>query len=277
MQRFFIPPNSITDEHFVIRNPETVHQIHKVLRMREGQNILLLDNSGFEFLSEIQEMPSSLTPQFTGGEIKLKILDKRENQGEPAIQIKLFQALPKNQSKFEEIIQHATEVGVMSFTPIICERSENKKLRNPERLHKIIQEAAEQSERGKIPELLEIQKFQKLWDTPPSGLNLVADSFIREPLLKEFLPTIRETKQVHPVGYSSSNGVNPIGYPSPESNSTKPALSNGVNIFIGPEGGFSEKEIQLAVSAGAKAFSLGPRILRTETAGVAIASAILFS
>jgi 16S rRNA (uracil1498-N3)-methyltransferase len=236
LNRFFVPPNSILDENFVLRNTETVFQIRKVLRLKVGDKIVLLDNSGFEFESEILEINKK--------EIALKILKKKENKAEPNLRINLFQALPSSPAKFEEILKHGTEVGIAGFFPIVSERSESRKLRNPERLNKILTEAAEQSERGRIPHLAEPIKFAKIWDEIPAGLNLIADSFSREPLLKELLPKIRE------IGTT--------------------------NIFVGPEGGFSEKEIEMARKFNAKAFSLGPRILRTETAGVAIASTILF-
>ncbi|MCF7846432.1 MAG: 16S rRNA (uracil(1498)-N(3))-methyltransferase [Candidatus Peribacteraceae bacterium] len=236
MQRFFVPPGSIFDEEFVLRDAETVHQIRKVLRMQTGEKIILLDNSGFEFLAEILEIKKN--------EIDLKILDKHENQSEPELKINLFQALPNSPAKFEEILKHGTEVGIAGFFPIISERSELRKLRNPERLQKILKEAAEQSERGLIPTLAEPIKLAKVWDEPPAGLNLIADSFSLKPLLKEFFGEITE------VGVT--------------------------NIFVGPEGGFSEKEIEAARKFDAQTFSLGPRILRTETAGVAIASAIFF-
>jgi 16S rRNA (uracil1498-N3)-methyltransferase len=243
MQRFFIPPDSIVDENFVLRNAETVHQIRKVLRMHEGENILLLDNSGAEFLCEIQEISKK--------EVSLKILDKRENQSEPEIKINLFQALPKNQNKFEEILKNGVAVGISRFIPIITERCSRDAihrvsgLKNIPRLEKIIQENAEQSERGILPVLDETQKFAKVFDELPAGLSLIADSFTSEPLLAELLPEIRELPQV--------------------------------NIFVGPEGGFSEKEILLAQKNQVGSFSLGPRILRTETASIAIASTILFS
>jgi len=236
LNRFFVPAGSIVDTDFVLRNPETVFQIAKVLRAKIGEKIILLDNSGYEFPAEIEAISRK--------EINLKILEQRENLAEPDLRINLFQALPNSIAKFEEILKHATEVGIANFFPIISERSELRKLRNPERLVKILTEATEQSERGRIPELAEPVKFGKIWDEPPAGLNLVADSFTREPLLKDFFPEIQEVATT--------------------------------NIFVGPEGGFSEKEILIARKFDAQTFSLGPRILRTETAGVAIASAIFF-
>ncbi len=237
MQHFFVPPDSIFGENFILRNPETVHQIRKVLRMRIGEKILLLDNSGAEFLSEIEQIDRK--------EITLKILERRENRNEAQIEINLFQGLPNSPAKFEEILRHATEIGIARFFPVISERSETRKLKNLERLEKILRESAEQSERAKIPTLAEIAKFKDIWGNLPEGLNLVADSFSRKPLLAEILPQLRG----------------------------EPVL----NLFVGPEGGFSEKEIKLANTNEAITFSLGPRILRTETASVAITSAILFS
>ena len=234
--RFFVPPGSIIDQNFTLRDPDTVHQIRKVLRLKTSEEITLLDNSGFEFPAEIQEISRH--------QVILKILEKHQNTAEPELKINLFQALPSSTAKFEEILKHATEVGVSGFSPIISERSESRKLRNTERLEKILKEAAEQSERGRIPTLAEPIKFAKIWNEPPAGLNLIADSFSHEPLLRELLPEIREVAVT--------------------------------NIFVGPEGGFSEREIEIAQKSSAQTFSLGPRILRTETAGVAIASAILF-
>ena len=205
--------------------------------MAPGGQIILLDNSGFEFLSEIVEIDKH--------EIRVKILEKGGNQTEPDIEINLFQALPNSPAKFEEILKHGTEVGIARFFPLISERSEARKLKNLERLEKILKESSEQSCRGKIPQIMEIMKYKNVWDDLPTGMNLVADSFCEKPLLREILPS-----------------------------SEKEAV---LNIFIGPEGGFSEKEIKLAKENDALTFSLGPRVLRTETAGVAIASAILFS
>jgi len=236
LNHFFVPSNSIVDESFVLRNPETVFQIRKVLRLKVGEKIILLDNSGFEFLAEILEIEKK--------EINLKISEKRENLAEPNLKINLFQALPNSVAKFEEILKHATEIGIGGFFPIVAERSKLRKLRNIERLEKILQEAAEQSKRGQIPKLAKPIKFTKIWNEPPAGLNLIADSFSREPLLKKFFNDIHEFAVT--------------------------------NIFVGPEGGFSEKEVEISKKFGAKSFSLGPRILRTETAGVAIASTIFF-
>jgi 16S rRNA (uracil1498-N3)-methyltransferase len=235
MHRFFISPDASLKQKFTIRDTAIIHQISKVLRMQVGEKIILLDNTGFEFLCEIQEINKKT--------ISVNIIAKNQNQNEAKIKINLFQALPNKQNKFEEILKHTTEIGISQFFPIITERSSHK-LRNFTRLQKILRESAEQSERGMIPVLAEVKKFEQALNSL-KGFSLIADSFCAEPLLSKLLPKIRMKKIV--------------------------------NIFVGPEGGFSKREIDFAKNNRILPFSLGGRILRTESAGVAVASAILFS
>ena len=236
MHRFFVSPSLIIKTAF-LNEPDIVHQIYKVLRKKSGDQIILCDNTGTEYIAEITEISKK--------EVRGKIIEKRENQAEPEIKITLYQALPKNPAKFEQVLQHGTEIGITKFVPILTERTEVQKLRNIERAKRIIRESAEQSERGKLPELAEPIRWNDIWKNPPTGLNLVADSYTFDPLLNKLLPKIKNEKFI--------------------------------NIFVGPEGGFTKTEIGLAAGAKARCFSLGPRILRTETAGLSIASAILFS
>ncbi|MDD3067020.1 MAG: RsmE family RNA methyltransferase [Candidatus Gracilibacteria bacterium] len=242
MQHFFINPASLQPQdggfadRIAITESDLIHQVSKVLRMRAGSKIALLDNSGNEFIVELLKFESKT--------IHARLIEMRKNEAEAAIAITLFQAIPKSPAKFEEVLKHATEIGVVKFIPLISERVEVEGIRNRERLEKIIREAAEQSERGKLPLLAEAVKWSDLWKNPPADLNLIADSYSATPRLQDFFPALRERK--------------------------------AVNLFIGPEGGFSEAEIKLAKAADGRNFSLGKRILRSETAGVAIASAILF-
>ncbi len=207
--------------------------------MQAGEKIILLDNSGAEFECELEEIGKN--------KVSGKILEKRVNGAEAKTEITLYQALPKNMSKFEEILKNGVGVGIAKFVPLLssrCEKSCIARFRNPARLEKIIRENTEQSERTKLPEITGVVKFEELWAEQPVDLNLVGDSFCEEPLLSSLLPKIRSEKKI--------------------------------NLFIGPEGGFSAEEIELMKTKNAQTFSLGKRILRTETAGVAIASAIIF-
>lgn len=236
MQRFFVTPESIQGQEAILTDPDIIHQLSRVLRVQENEKIILLDNSGTEFEVKLTAINKT--------EIKGEVLSQKQNQAEPVIQITLFQALTKSPERFEQVVQHGTEVGIVKFVPIITERTEVQKIRNPERLRRIIREAAEQSERGIIPELTDPVQTRFI-ASPKEGTSIIGDSYSQKPLLSELLPELKKAQQI--------------------------------NIFIGPEGGFSEAEIQAAQKAGIQKFSLGPRILRTETAGIAVASTILFS
>lgn len=235
MQRFFVLPETLAWDFFRTREKSFCHQITRVLNLAPGAEILVLNNTGTEFRIQLTEV--------TRKKVVGKILEQSQNSTEPQLQLTLFQALPKKISKFEQLLRSATEVGVTEFRPLLTERTEVKGLARPERLERILREAAEQSGRGLIPRLTAVQKFSAILETP--GFKLLADSFCLQPLLPKFLPQIARQKQV--------------------------------GILLGPEGGFSEREVQAAQVAGIPNFSLGPRVLRVETAGVGIASRILFN
>ncbi len=162
-----------------------------------------------------------------------------QNQNEPELKITLFQAIGKK-DKFEWVLQKGTEVGISEFIPIITERTEKLGL-NRERLEKVLKEAAEQSERGIIPKLGEPESFEEA---------------LRNIQGKQAILLNRSGKLIK--GYLSAD------------------LPGEFGIFVGPEGGFTEKELEIAKNHGAKIISLGKTILRTETAGL-IAAAILLN
>lgn len=172
--------------------------------------------------------------------IKGEIIENRQNQNEPELKITLYQALCKK-DKFEWVLQKGTEIGISEFVPIITERTEKLGL-NVERAEKILKESAEQSERGIIPKLLEIKKFVEIISNLPKDNQII--------LLD------RSGKNIKHFSLSSFH------FP--------------LNIFVGPEGGFSESELKSAKEAGVKIVSLGSRVLRTETAGL-VAAAILLN
>lgn len=240
LQRFFIEPKDVLENHVTITDRDILNQIKRVLRLRVGARVIFLDNTGKEYESEITELnPESL---------KAEVLSVQENKNEPELKITICQALCKK-DKFEWILQKGTEIGASGFVPVLADRSEKLGL-NFERAKKILKEAAEQSERGIIPKLQQIQKFNDyiLPDRPGS------------------LPKDGQIIFLDKSGESIKN------YPS--------SLVNGqlshVNVFIGPEGGWTEEELASAKQAGAKIISLGGRVLRTETAGL-VAAAILLN
>lgn len=241
--RFFVAPACIQLEGVVISEPYQVHQISRVLRMKPGDSLIVVDGKGTDRLVKIMEI--------TRDAVRCRHVDQWPSKGEPAMRIRLFQAIPKSPAKFEEVLRHGTEIGVSEFYPLLTEHGEVSALRKRERMEAILREAAEQSERGRIPVLGPELSLRDILHTGwPVGLEasytLMAHS-TREPL-----PLLRDLLK-------------------------KKSLQEAprLNLLIGPEGGFSEEESRQASDHGFLVFSLGHRILRTETAGVAVVSAIL--
>jgi 16S rRNA (uracil1498-N3)-methyltransferase len=240
MHRFFVDKKNISGKQVIITDSR-VHQIRDVLRMKTGDDIIVLDNTGFEYQVRLTE----ILPDKVIGEI----MHKKQSEAEPKTQISLFQSLLARE-KFELVLQKCTEVGVKSFVPIVTERSI---VRSPEKINdkklarfeSIITEAAEQSARGKIPTLASPVKFsQAVSELNDFDICLVGST------KKGCSVTLKRILQ-----------------------KAEAALVK-VALFIGPEGGFSEKEYEIFNSRGVLTFSLGKRILRTETAAI-IASAVI--
>ena len=240
MHRFFVPPQTIRDD--VVRfDPATAHQLHRVLRMRPGQHILVLDNRGFEYDVELV----ALEKRRAQGRIHAR----RPATGEPPFRLTLYQALLKKDN-FEWVLQKCTEIGVTRFVPVITARTVVSGAKQPRankwaRWQRIIREAAEQSRRGALPELV----------APLSFAEALADSQVCDHTL---IPWVGE----------GGIGLRPA-LASERPAEVPPRLHAG--IFIGPEGGFTPDEITQARAAGVVPVTLGPRILRAETAAVAAA------
>jgi 16S rRNA (uracil1498-N3)-methyltransferase len=236
MHRFYLSSSNINGNKIEIVDPDLLHQLTRVLRVRSGSQAILFDGrSSTELVAEFTEI--------TKNKVRGEIIERQTNSSEPTLKITLFQALPKQQARFEEILQHGTEVGISHFVPIISERTEAKGLRNFARLQRIMIEATEQSNRTRVPTLSEALNFDQALKNL-TGTHIIGDSFGAPPLLSTVLPSIRNAKEL--------------------------------GIWIGPEGGFTSEEIIKAGNQGIQPISLGPRILRLETAGLAISSAILF-
>lgn len=240
MHKFFIRRENISGEKLNITGDDVNH-IYKVLRLNIGDIILVCDGEGNEYISRINEINKK--------EVKCDIIESSINQSEPPIKIILFQGLPKAQ-KMELIIQKGVEIGICKFQPVITQRvvvkTEGKDISNKlERWRRISEEAAKQSNRGIIPEILEPIAFE---DAVKAIRDL--DLFI-------------------------------VPYEKERSNSLKKILTDykhakNIGIFIGPEGGFDESEIDICIKRGIIPVTLGPRILRTETAGIAVSSMVLY-
>lgn len=240
MHRFFVDGKNIEDNMITITGEDVKH-IKNVLRLNEGAIISLCDKLGTDYVAQI----SVLTKE----KIICNILETKASNSEPPIEVVLYQGIPKS-TKMDLIIQKLTELGVAKIIPVITDRTivkiqdkkkEEKKL---ERWNKITEEAAKQSKRGIIPEVCKIITFE------------------------EMLNTLKNEKHII------------VPYENEENLGIKEALKNEVskkvNIIIGPEGGFEEKEIESLKTIGSKIVSLGPRILRTETAGFITSAIVLY-
>ncbi len=233
MHRFFIPPEWISQSEVIIIG-EQAHQMRSVLRLKYGDRIVVLDNSGSEYEITLVDIT---VKQVTG-----KIVEKRLSSGEPTVEITLYQSMLKG-GKLDIVLQKCTEIGVTRFVPMICHRSIARIPGNnrENRWRKIVLESAEQSRRGKIPVLEPMIDFSQACERA-DGVSLM------------------------PWEESSELGI--------RSAMSKAGKANKVNIFIGPEGGFTGDEIELARSYGIIPITLGKRILRAETAGMVVASII---
>lgn len=204
------------------------HQVKNVLRLEIGEEVVLVDGRGKEAIAKIVEY----NKDFVG----VEILEVKTSQNEPTRQVVLYCSILKHEN-FELVAQKATEVGVAEIVPIICERTVKTGLKY-ERLRKIIKEAAEQSGRGVVPKLREAISFKEAAiGAKDDSVNFLFDA-VGAKLLMSDINSLAQQKKAR------------------------------VGVFIGPEGGWGEKEIILAKEAGFKITSLGKLTLRAETAAI---------
>lgn len=241
MDRFFIKKKNINIENNTcIIEGEDVKHISKVLRCKIGDKLEVCDNDNNEYICEIVDIDKSI--------VTLDILKKVNIKRESDLKVKLYQGLPKG-PKMEIILQKLTEIGVDEIILVQTKRSvvnvsDKKEDKKIERWERIIYEAAKQSKRGKIPKLRGILDFKEaLEDMKKNDLNIAPYENERTKSIKEAI-----------------KGVD----------------INNVGIFVGPEGGFEENEIRSIESIKGQSVSLGPRILRTETASVVASSIVLY-
>jgi 16S rRNA (uracil1498-N3)-methyltransferase len=240
--RFFIPSGWLTPPTVTLHG-EIARQIQTVLRLRPGDEVTVLDNSGLEWQVRLNELRKN--------EVQGQVIRHQPAQGEPRLQLTLYQGTLKAQ-KFEWVLQKGTELGISRFVPVICRRSIVGKADDvagkQARWARIIQEAAEQSRRGQLPRLepaLSLVAAIKAASQPlePAPLLVMPWEEATDLTLKSVLAEV------------------------------KPAA---VGVFIGPEGGFTAAEAGLAREAGVRLVTLGPRILRAETAALAVCAAVLY-
>ncbi|MDY5576971.1 MAG: 16S rRNA (uracil(1498)-N(3))-methyltransferase [Lachnospiraceae bacterium] len=241
MHHFFVTPQAVKENRICITGPDVNH-MKNVLRMKTGEEVLISDGEGKDYCCTIDTLSDE--------EIIVQIIDDNFEGTELSCEFYLFQGLPKN-DKMEMIIQKAVELGVKEVIPVATKRAvvkldEKKADKKIQRWQAISESAAKQSRRGVIPKIQKVMGFgEALTYAQAFHMNLIPyENFKGMKETKEALSKIREGMKV--------------------------------GIFIGPEGGFDEREVALAIEKGVQPISLGKRILRTETAGMAILSVLMF-
>ena len=242
MSNFFIDSGNIDGENAYVTGSDVNHT-KNVLRMKESDEIKLSTGDGLLYTAVISE--------FLPDRIVCRIIDCEGGRSELPARIILFQGLPKK-DKMELIIQKAVELGVFEIVPVMMKRTivkleDNKKEQKKlERWRTISLTAAKQSGRAIVPEVSDFITFNEAVKQA-KGLEYNLIPYENEKGMDKARELIKELKDKKSIG-----------------------------IFIGPEGGIAEDELELAINAGAKPISLGNRILRTETAGLALVSVIAF-
>ena len=235
MHRFFVEPSQIGEKEIVITGPDVNH-IRNVLRMRAGEELLAADGQGSEYRCILRELQDS--------EIRAEICRKLSGSAELSSRITLFQGLPKS-DKMDLIIQKCVELGVFRIVPVTTKRTvvkldAKKEESRRKRWTAVSESAAKQSGRGIIPEISGVQSFREAVEEA-GELDVCLIPYEKA----EDMARTREILSGIPAGAS-------------------------IGVFIGPEGGFEEEEVREAMEAGARPITLGRRILRTETAGMAV-------
>ena len=241
MNRFFVDPRHIRNDRVSI-NDSAAYQIHTVLRLKTGDNITLLDNTGLEYLVTIEQASPT--------NVEARILKTTKCLADPNIFIRLYQGIMKG-SKFDMTLQKGTESGISSFVPTVCQRSEVKLTdgwfdRKIKRWSAIVKEASEQTGRSYIPDIKH-----------PATLY---EAFLSEKSFKIIAWEKESDLNLREVNRNNEDDI----------------LNRGISIFIGPEGGFEDEEIRAAQNANISTVSLGKRILRSETAGIIVSSLVLY-
>lgn len=242
LHRFYIGEAINNKAAINIKSADLVNQIRRVFRLKTNDQVILFDGSGSDYICRIEN--------FGKDNIDFTIVESQKSRYVAKREVVLCSALVKKDT-FEWIAEKATELGVTRIIPVLAERSEKKSL-NMERLQKIVTEASEQSGRGDIPKVSEVVSLQRAIDMIKTdftdNVSMVAFHTEGESLLKS--------------GIKSK--IDDI-------NNTSPIVA-----LIGPEGGWSPDEIDLFHKENIPVISLGPQILRAETAAIVAISQLVF-
>ena len=238
MARFFVTPEEMKPGFFVLTGENAQHA--KVLRLKAGEEVLVCDGRGAECVCTVSDVSE--------GQISLVVKKRRTSESEASVQVSVYMAFPKA-DKLEHVIQKATELGayeIVAFPSARCvSRPDDKSLKKKlERWQKIAASAAEQSGRGRIPQVITLSSYKAALERAAQCDRAL------------------------------------LFYENERSTTLKMALQSGayqtVSLLTGPEGGLEEKEVAQAQEAGLQVCTLGKRILRCETAPLCALSAVMY-
>ncbi len=244
MPRFFIEPQDVEAGGIITVTGEDARHISFSLRARPGEEYVLCDTCNYEYVCRISEI--------TSDEVKLELVEKRASAAEPSVKVTLFQALVKG-DKFDTVVQKAVELGVHRIVPVISSRCVSKPdakqlEKKIERWQKISKAAAMQCARSFVPEVspaIDYSEAVRLIKEADCGF-ICYEAEPHEPM-KAIFDRCSQSKKI-----------------------------SSYSFFVGPEGGISEREAELAKNTGLPLASLGNRVLRTETAPLCVISSIMF-
>ena len=238
MTKFFVKPEELEPDFFVLTGENAAHA--KVLRLKCGEEVLVCDGQGRECLCTISDV--------SAGQIGLVVKQRCNSETEPTVRTSIYMAFPKA-DKLEHVIQKATELGayeIVAFPSARCvSRPDAKSLvKKQERWQKIAASAAEQSGRGRIPEVIVLDSYRiALERAMESDLAILFYE-------NERATTLRMALEDKPYG--------------------------SISLLTGPEGGLERSEVEQAMERGLKVCTLGKRILRCETAPLCALSAVMY-
>lgn len=241
MHRFFADPSQIKEKEIILTGTDVNH-IRNVLRMHTSEEILISNGQGTDYHCRLENIDET--------SVTASIMWRLDGNAELPVTITLFQGLPKG-DKLEFIIQKCVELGAAKIVPVRTRRTivkldAKKEQAKRKRWMGISESAAKQSGRGIVPEIGQVTDFSEA--------------------VKE-----ARSMDVCLIPYELAKGIE---HTREVCTAIKPGQS--VGIFIGPEGGFEEEEVSMAIEAGAIPLTLGKRILRTETAGMALISVLAY-
>lgn len=244
MNRFFVDIDGRNIGTDIIITGGDVNHIRNVLRLKNGDEILVSDGRGRDYMCSICDMDSD--------EVVCRVEDINDNFAELPVEVTLFQGYPKS-DKMDLIVQKMVELGVHRIVPVFTARTivkldAKKAAKKTERYRMIAEAAAKQSGRGIVPEISEPVTFARALDMASKlDMNIIP---------YEEAEGLEKSRRIIAEAASSTH--------------------DSLGIFIGPEGGFAREEVEQAMGIGAESITLGHRILRTETAGMAVMSIIMF-